>query len=469
VGFTSDFKRIDGGQSYSVPYFTLDGSEPTRRLAIDKTGALFSTAYLAAEQAKARALGSLPCHVYRDGDISGREKLLDHPLAQIVSRRWNPVMTAQTGRQWLAVRRDTCGTAHVRVQWYRGEPVALWPMECEVETGFDASQAIPVRYNVPVGDRFTPKGVYLPHEILVFPTVISTDGGVSGRSLAELAAEDIGLSIDLTRFYANVIQRGFHPGGYIEHEQKLSLDDVRALAEKNKVLSGTDHAGEVRIFDQGLKYHALSTSMAEADIVKQQEFILQSVARAVYVQPSKVFDYSRATYSNIESAQIAFIVDTLMPEVTAIEAEFGKILDYMGQRDTYIKFDMRGLQRGDFKSQMEGYVAGVYAGIYTRADVREWEELPYIEGTDELLQPTAYVSIDPDTGETTAYGRNAQDALAPVVEDALQRVRARLEADGDTPRTLDYARTVLRPVARAHALAGRPFDIDAVIEEIAHG
>lgn len=468
-GLKNMLTRVDDSRAPIAQYLTLDGSSPTRRLVVDKAGALFSTAYLAAEQAKARALGSLPCHVYRDSDKSGRDKVGDHPLAWLVSRRWNHIHTAQTGLQWLSVRRDTFGTAYVRVQWYRGEPTALFPIEAPVETLYDAAETIPVRYNVPEGDRFTPKGVYLPHEILVFPTCISTDGGVTGRSLAELAAEDIGLSIDLTRFYANVIQKGFHPGGYLEHEAKLTEDDVRKLAAKNAILSGVDHAGEVRIFDQGLKYHALSASMAEADIVKQQEFILQSVARALYVQPSKVFDYSRATYSNIESAQIAFIVDTLMPEVTAIEAEFAKILDYMGQRDTYVKFDMRGLQRGDFKSQMEGYVAGVYGGIYTRADVRAWQELPFLEGTDELLQPTAYVSIDPETGETTAYGKNAQDALAPVVQDAVQRVQARIEADGDTPRTLEYARTVLAPVARAHALAGRPFDTDAVIEEITHG
>ena len=475
MGFTSDFKRVDGGVSYSVPYFTLDGSEATQRLSIEKTGALFSTAYLAAEQAKARALGSLPCHVYRDGD-RGREKVGDHPLQRLVAGRWNPVMTAQTGRQWLSVRRDTCGVADVRVEWKRGIPVALYPIESAVAVGFDPTASVsPVRYDVLDGDRFTPKGIYLEHEILRFPTCISTDGGVTGRSLADLAAEDIGLSIDLTRFYRNIISKGFNPGGYLQHERTLKQEEVEELARKNAALSGAGHAGELRIFDGGLQYHAISASMAEADIVKQQEFILQSVARAVYVQPNKVMDFSRATYSNIEAAGIAFVTDTMTNEVTAIEAEFGKLFEFMGEHGTYIKFDMRGLQRGDFKSQMEGFRTGVYGGFYTQAEIREWLELPYIEGTDELLHPAAYFRLDPETGEpqelpyAPSKRTPAEAMLRPVTQDALSRVAARFEKDGDTPRAREFARLTLEPVARAHAFAGIDFDIDATIEEAISG
>lgn len=477
MGFTSDFKRVDGGVSYSVPYFTLNGSAGVQRLAIEKTGALFSTAYLAAEQAKIRALGSLPCHVYRDIE-RGREPVKEHPLQRLVARRWNPVMTAQTGLQWLSLRRDTFGTAYVRVAWSQGKPVALYPIESDVTVGFDpAADVSPVRYEVLSDDRFTKKGVYLDREVLAFPTCISTDGGVTGRSLADLAAEDIGLSIDLTRFYRNIISKGFNPGGYLEHERTLSIEEVQVLARKNAELSGTDHAGEVRIFDSGLKYHPVTASMAEADIVKQQEFILQSVARAVYVQPNKVMDFSRATYSNIGDAAIAFVTDTMTNEVTAIEAEFDKLFEFMGQSDTYIKFDLRGLQRGDFKDQMEGFRTGVYAGFYTQAEIREWLELPFIEGTDELLHPSAYFRLDPETGEPQelpyAPSRRAPSesasSMRPVLDDAIARIRTRLERDGDVPKTREYARGVLAPVAQAFTAAGEPFSIEAAVKEAIDG
>ncbi len=474
MGFTANaaLKRVDSAHG-SVPYFTLSSSGPAQRLSIEKTGALFSNAYLAAEQAKARALGGLPCRVYTQGDRGGREPARDHPLTSVCARRWNPVMTAQTGWQWLSVRRDTFGTAYVRVQWERGAPVAFWPIETSVEVSYDHGATVsPVRYRISAGDRFTSAGVYLEHEILAFPTCISTDGGVTGRSLAELGAAEIGLDIDLTRFYANIIAKGFSPAGWLEHPGVLKNDEVASIAEKNRILSGADRAGEVRIFDRGLKYHPVGQSMAEADIIKQEEYILQSVARAVYVQPNKVFDFSRATYSNIEEASIAFVTDTMTNEVTALEAEVGKLLMFMGEVDNYLKFDLRGLQRGNFKEQMDGFRVGVYAGFYSRAEIREWLELPFIEGTDELLQPTAYYTINPETGEPRplpegAVSRRtpAENLLAPVIEDARARIADRCGKDGDTPKTREFARTVLTPVARAFDAAGEEFDIDSEIEE----
>lgn len=448
-------RRVDSTTT-PIPYFTLSEDRSLQRRSISGAGALYSTAFLAAEQAKARAFGSLPVHVI-DSESRGKEKHNDHPVARLVKRRWNPFMTAQTGFQWLSVRRDTFGVAYVRVEWRKGVPVAFWPISATVEVLSDGN--IP-RYRVGSGDAFTKPDTYLAHEMMAFPTCISTDGGVSGRSLAELGAADIGLSVDLTRFYGSIIGKGFHPGGWLEHPDDLSTDDVRALAEKNKLLSGPDHAGELRIFDKGLKYHQVTANMAEADIIKQQEFVLQSVIRACYVQPSKVFDFSRATYSNIEEANIAFVTDTVTPEVTGVEAEFHKLFDYLNQPNLEVKFELRGLLRGSFRDQNEGYRSGVYGGWYTRAEIREWSDLPYVEGTDELLQPTAYYTLDPATGEPKALPA----ALEPVLDDARERIRKRVEKDGPTDKAAEFARVVLAPVAQAFTAAGVAFDIEAEIE-----
>ena len=471
MGFTSEakagFRRVDA-TTITPPYFTLSEDRSAQRISIDRAGALLSNAYLAAEQAKARALGGLPVHTFRDGD-KGREKAKNHALTKLVARRWNPLMTAQTGWQWVSVRRDTFGGAYVRVVWHAGEPVEFWPINVPVETFYDATAPVsPVRYSVQPGDKFTPAGNYFPNEILYFPTCISTDGGVTGRSLAELAAAEIGLDINLTRFYSSIIARGFNPGGWLEHPDELTEPDVAAIAAKNRMLSGPDHAGELRIFDKGLKYHTVGQTMAEADIVKQEEFVLQSVARAVYVQPNKVFDFSRATYSNIEAAGIAFVTDTMMNEVTAIESEVNKLLDFMGQLDHYIKFDLRGLQRGDFKSQMEGWVAGIYGGAIKRSEVREWMDLPFEEGSDELLQPAAYYAIDPTTGEAKPAPKptgSQASVFGPVLADARDRIKGRMANGGSAEKMHSYARKVLEPIAAAHAEAGIAFDIDNEIRE----
>lgn len=446
--FQAALRRIGG--TGGGAYFVTDSSfQSTKTASIAHAGAFMSNAYLAAEQAKARAFGTLPVHVYRNTE-NGREQV-DHPLARILSKSWNPMVSAVEGWQWLTPRRDTFGEAQVRVEFRKGVPVHFWPLNCAVDKHWDAERR-ELRYWVE-GDDFTPRGWYLSHEIYCFKTPISTDGGVTGRSLAELAANEIGLNIDLTRFYKHVIGKGFSAGGVLEAEKGVTQKQIEEIAEMNKALSGPDHAGELRIFTQGIKYKEVGQSMAEANIIDQETFILQSVARAVYVQPAKIFDYSRATFSNVEQMNIAWATDTIRPEAVAVENILNIMLADMGFPDLYVKFDLKGIMRGDFKSQMEGYRTGVYSGIYTRAEIRAWEELPFVDGTDELLHPLAYTSIDPETGEPRdiTWSRSQRtpstsNALSPLIEDARARVDARRSRDGDTDKTREFAELVFRPI-----------------------
>jgi hypothetical protein len=130
------------------------------------------------------------------------------------------------------------------------------------------------------------------------------------------------------------------------------------------------------------------------------------------------------------------VTDTMTNEVTAIESELHKILVAMGQPQNYIKFDLRGLQRGDFKSQMAGFKDGVYSGTLKRSEIREWMDLPFEDGSDELLQPAAYYTIDPQTGDLKPLPSSTSGSIDP-----------------------------LAPVALAHEAMGRTFDIDSEVKE----
>ena len=58
------------------------------------------------------------------------------------------------------------------------------------------------------------------------------------------------------------------------------------------------------------------------------------------------------------------------------------------------------------------------------------------------------------------------DALGPLVEDAAERVRKRVERDGPTGKTRAFAHTVLDPVALAAAQVGVYMDLEETIDEL---
>ena len=64
-----------------------------------------------------------------------------------------------------------------------------------------------------------------------------------------------------------------------------------------------------------------------------------------------------------------------------------------GGADSFIKFNVDGLLRGDAKSRSEAYATGIRAGYMTVADVRRLEDLAPLG--EELRQPLREVNLAP--------------------------------------------------------------------------
>ncbi|MFZ2524519.1 MAG: phage portal protein, partial [Candidatus Ferrigenium altingense] len=82
----------------------------------------------------------------------------------------------------------------------------------------------------------------------------------------------------------------------------------------------------------------------------------------------------------------------IRPWCVKIEAELDRKL-FRGD-GLICKFSLEGLQRGDFKSRMDGYQIGVQNGIYLRNEVRELEDLPPLDDGDIALVPANMTTMD---------------------------------------------------------------------------
>ena len=97
-----------------------------------------------------------------------------------------------------------------------------------------------------------------------------------------------------------------------------------------------------------------------------------------------------------------------MPDVRVIEKAFTPVFLARNERDLQLKLDVRGLMRGDDQARSQYYREMTYAGGYTRADVRELEDMPPIEGLEKPLFPLNYGTVEPD-GSVTVYGNDAKE------------------------------------------------------------
>ncbi len=361
-------------------------------------GALMSIDYMACEQTKARSMMSMPAVVIDRSD-GKRRRLDEHPVAELLNGMANEEMTSSALMAWTALRRDTFGNAYWFVEWQAGIPVAIWPITANVMHSFDASAPIGyrTRYAVSPGDDHVPSGVYYADEVINIRTAITKDG-IKGESLAILAAEELGLSVDLERFYRSMLHNGNHQLGHVEITEpgKIKPEDRESLKRAIEAKRGVDAAGEAPIFGYGAKWVTDTQTMRDASLIEQQQWVLQQVCRACNVPPWKVYDSTSATYAGGQQARIDYVTDTIVPDTRIIEQAMRPVLKSCGLPHAQLKLQTQGLMRGDDASRSQYYREMTYAGAYTRADIRAFEDMEPLDGLDEPLFPLNYGTVNPD-------------------------------------------------------------------------
>ena len=443
--------------------------------------AMHCSDFIACENVKIRAIRSLPVHILERKD-TGRFPANDHPMAKLLHRP-NALMTWSEFISWMIIRKDVLGTAYARVvRDLMGNPLEIRPVLSSVSVSFDKKSGIAVYSGSE--DTLNPAWVCREGDLIVLKTDISNNGGVTSRSIAEMSAQEIGLSIDLPKFYRIVLEKGNHMSGYLEHPDKLTTDDVHAIKESLDMQAGMDGAGGTRIYDRGLKYTPIQMKLAEMSLVEQERFILEKVCRATNVGKRHV---GAETGALTVQDDIDLVKRTVLPEITAFEQAFQVVLDgsrSLGGKDCgyRLKFSTNGLLRGDFKTRMEGYRIAIYAGMYTRAYCCEQEDVPWLPGQDKLLQPTAYYMVDEDgnpyvpasptegtSGQSDGVSGIDEKAignlLEPFIKNALVRIEKRAKADGDTEKTRTFANEVTQPIIVAAAMAEQFLDMTDDIEK----
>jgi phage portal protein BeeE len=79
----------------------------------------------------------------------------------------------------------------------------------------------------------------------------------------------------------------------------------------------------------------------------------------------------------------------LRPECKRFETEIESKLFAEGELDTMnVKFDLKGLLRGDSAAQSEWYHKAILDGWMSRNEVRDLENMNPVPGLDDFLVPT---------------------------------------------------------------------------------
>jgi HK97 family phage portal protein len=356
----------------------LFGQPSSSGQIVNERTAMQSVAVFACVRILSESVAGLPLHIFHNLPDGGRERTQDHPLFRILHDEPNSEMSSFVFRETLMGHLLLWGNAFAQiVRNGRGQVVALYPLlPSKMEVGRGNGGQLIYRYyrdSDECAQHHTTGYVTLRQEDVLHIPALGYDGliGFSPISMARnaigmsLAAEDYG-----ARFYAN----SANPSGVLEHPGVLRDPDKLRQSWHEQFSGAGQH--RIAVLEEGLQFKAMSIHPADAQFLETRRFQLNEIARLFRIPPSMIGDLERATYSNAEQMSLDFVKFTINPWVARLEQAFQQCLLLPSEKGEYfIRFNLDGLLRGDYKTRMEGYSIGIQNGIFSVNDVRSLEEM----------------------------------------------------------------------------------------------
>ena len=355
----------------------------------------------------AEDVASLPVKLYQSKGNDEREELRDHPVSNLLRMQPNAEMTPFTFIETMTSHVLLYGNAYAEIERNgAGVPVALWPL---------LPERVAVRLlNGEVVYEYNPGGnaTMLSSDKVIHLRGLGSDG-VVGYSPIAYARETVGMSRALEKSGGAFFANSSRPSGVLSHPGRLTEDAMRRLRQSWESLhTGAGNAGRAAILEEGMEWKATSVPHDDAQWLEARQFALQDIARIYRVPPHMIGDLSHATFSNIESQQIAYLQHTLMPWLRRWEQELTrKLITFPREGGLYLEFLADGVLRGNTSERYGAYKVARETGWMSVNEIRKRENMNPIDGGDEYIQPLNFMQVGKD-GDTlqSDEDRSASDA-----------------------------------------------------------
>lgn len=385
------------------------GNATASGVHITPESALTFSAYFGAIRILAESTAMLPLLIYRRLKPRGKERAYDHPLYSVLHDIANPEMDAYILRETLTAHVAGWGNAYAEIESdSRGNITALWPLRPDIVTpkrNAEAGNAL--GYEVRIEGK---PAQWLPAERVLHLRGLSPNG-ISGYSVAKLAAQDLGLALAATEFGARFFGNDARPSVILKHPAALKGEAAKNLkASFEAAFGGLSNKFRVAVLEEGMTLDTVGIPPEDAQFLQTRSFQVEEIARWFRI-PASMLAQSGAssTYASVEAFGIQFVTHTLTPWLTRWEKAISTQLLQKSERPIYFAEHVtNALVRGDIDTRYRAYSTGRQWGWLSVNDVREMENMNPVNNGDEYLTPLNMVPAGTQpTPETPTAARAA--------------------------------------------------------------
>ncbi|MEV5977497.1 phage portal protein [Streptomyces sp. NPDC052114] len=332
----------------------------------------------------ARNIAQLGIHVFRRLSDTDRERLTDHPLALLLADPL-PRLTSFRLVERLVADVATYDNAFGIKLKVDGR-LRLLPVPPTLIRPYGGNWIAPEYYETAGGRDF---GVDEVVHIHGYQPETLTYGCSPMEALRDLLLEER----ESAKQRAAMWKTGARMTGVITRpaDAEWNAEERRRFREMWRTFAqGGGAEGGTAILEDGMEYNPVSINPQQAQYVEARKLTREEVAAAFFIPPPLVGILDHATFSNIREQHQHLYQDTLGPWLVMLEQEIAaQILpDLPGDNaGVYAEFNIQAKMRGSFEEQAAAASTATGGPWMTRNEIRARNNLPAVEGGDELITP----------------------------------------------------------------------------------
>lgn len=329
--------------------------------------ALAVTAVYSCVSLIAGAISALPMNIYRrsaDGDLA---QDYSHPHWWVLNEEFCPRWAAAPGWSYITASKllHGDGFAEILRSPRDGSVVGLVPIHPARVRVVASPNGARLIYEIqPDGTITAPDAAASKVRVLDQDDILHVPGfgfnGLRGMSALRYSLRSSGrLAISAQDFSKNFLQNAARPDFALKAAGNLTDEQYAQLQQQLQDHASPANAGRPMILEGGLDIRELTMPMEEMQLLETRKFQVEEIARAFNVPPFMIGHTEKTSSwgTGVEAMGAGFVRYTLRDHLNAFQNEINR--KFYRRPGLLAEFDTAELERGDFKSMVEGVRAGI--------------------------------------------------------------------------------------------------------------
>ena len=190
---------------------------------------------------------------------------------------------------------------------------------------------------------------------------------------------------------------------------------------------GGSNAGKMPLLEDGMEIKPYQFNAQQAQYAEAKQLSREDVAAAYHVNPSLIWHTTTQTYASSKDNARALYAECLGPILQMLQQRVNAFLLPMIGADpnTYVEFDLSEKLKGSFEERASILQSAVGGPYMTRNEARADNNLPPIEGGDDLIVPLNVV----EGGQASPQDTHMDEQVPMAIEEACGCVQCKSKND----------------------------------------